>query len=83
MSKLADMHGKRFGRLTVIGRAPRPMFFINEGAWWTCRCDCGFVGDFFGGNLRRGCTKSCGCLRKDAARERLQKRRADHGTKEN
>lgn len=51
--------GTRFGRLTVVGLSSRR----NQGqACWECRCDCGNLTTVISGNLRRGITKSCGCL---------------------
>lgn len=58
--KLIDLTGARFGRLTVV-------CFVDgcSRAAWACRCSCGpdkwIIVD--GNNLRRGLTRSCGCLR--------------------
>lgn len=59
------MTGKRFGRLVVLSmdRAEK-----KNGRFWLCRCDCGNLTVVRETDLRRGNTKSCGCLRK----ERLQ-----------
>ena len=60
--KLIDLTGQRFGRLTVVQRDG----FGN--AWqtmWLCRCDCGKVVRVERGNLVRGRTRSCGCLKHD------------------
>jgi len=53
-----DMMGQRCGRLVVLQRAP------NEGARaaWHVRCDCGAEKIVTGNHLRRGRTRSCGCL---------------------
>lgn len=59
MSKKIEMVGKRFGRLLVIGEAPHR----NGRAYWHCKCDCGNEVDVMGKSLRRGDTKSCGCIR--------------------
>lgn len=53
--KLIDIHGKRFGRLTVLAKA-------SESRKWLCQCDCGRDVLVIGGNLRNGSSKSCGCL---------------------
>lgn len=55
--------GKRYGRLTVTGIADRK----TKGGEliWRCVCDCGSVTETTGTNLRRGATKSCGCLRNE------------------
>lgn len=61
MGKALDMVGKRFGRLVVLERAG------NAGACaaWKCRCDCGNEIVTNGSCLRRGQTRSCGCLVED------------------
>ena len=52
--------GKKYSRLTVLQRAG-----TNNAhqATWLCRCDCGKETVVAGHSLRRGFTKSCGCLR--------------------
>lgn len=57
MSKLIDLTGQRFGRLTVIERAENK----GEQTAWRCKCDCGKIVDVRGGNLKSGHTTSCGC----------------------
>ena len=57
MSALIDLTGKRFGLLTVIERTPDS----PKNPKWLCVCDCGKESVVWGGNLRRGLTKSCGC----------------------
>lgn len=69
-----DMTGLRFGRLLVIERAPtenRPHH--ATAASWKCLCDCGNVTVLLGNVIRRGNTKSCGCLHRDSCRERATK----------
>lgn len=54
--RLIDLTGQRFGRLTVVERAP------NRGrTYWTCRCECGADVEASAGNLRSDRTQSCGC----------------------
>lgn len=55
------MTGLRFTRLLVLSRAPNR----NGQAWWHCVCDCGVMLQVFGRSLRRGDSKSCGCLSRD------------------
>lgn len=62
MPKLIDLTGKRFGKLTVIDRAPNSK---NCETMWNCLCDCGNALVVRGHNLKQGTTKSCGCSRKD------------------
>ena len=61
-----DLVGLRFGRLTVVrylGSIP------NEHGKYLCRCSCGTEVEVYSNNLRKGNTKSCGCLQ----RERVSK----------
>lgn len=62
MGKFIDLTGQRFGRLVVVNRIENNKYGETR---WHCRCDCGNEIDVFGGNLRKGHTKSCGCLIKD------------------
>lgn len=57
-SRLIDMKGQRFGRLTVLERAPDDN---RQQPMWYCRCDCGAVKPVKGYALRTGRTQSCGC----------------------
>lgn len=54
--------GDVFGRLTVIGFAPRPRPRVVT---YQCRCECGNTLAVRHGSLRTGNTKSCGCLRRE------------------
>lgn len=58
MSKLKDLTGQKFGRLTVLERAESK----NGRTYWKCRCDCGEEVNVIASNLLRGNTKSCGCF---------------------
>jgi hypothetical protein len=71
MSSLIDLRGQRFGRLTVIKRAP--LVGHGEHAKWICRCDCGTKRIVHSSRLLRGRppTRSCGCLRKEANARRV------------
>lgn len=63
MGRIAiDMTGKRFGKLTVLGRA---MTNRKRSALWNCLCDCGVRKDIPGHNLRSGGVTTCntGCKR--------------------
>jgi hypothetical protein len=59
-----DITGKRFGRLLAV----RPLTVKSERWYWLCRCDCGTEREIIGTNLRRGRTRSCGCLQREACR---------------
>lgn len=57
MVPLIDLTGKKFGMLTVVGRAPN-----RKGrTMWKCKCDCGNIVDVEASNLKSGHTTSCGC----------------------
>lgn len=55
-----DMTGMRFGKWTVLDRAPNRHRKI---AMWNARCDCGTEKAVSGGHLRSGASASCGCVR--------------------
>ena len=76
MSALKDLTGQRFGRLVVIERAGSDRY---NHAMWKCCCDCGCVLVVCSGNLLRGLTKSCGCLKLES----IQKRNTVHGKRKN
>lgn len=61
-----DLTGKRFGRLTVLKKAPSK----NKKSYWLCRCECGNEKIVEDSHLKSGHTKSCGCYRKDVLRQR-------------
>lgn len=57
-----QMIGKKFGKLTVIGRG---LAHPRTGALsWLCRCDCGNEKEIAGRSLKAGLTRSCGCIKK-------------------
>ncbi|MBD5153776.1 MAG: hypothetical protein HDT15_01540 [Oscillibacter sp.] len=64
MSRLIDLTGQRFGRLTVVSRAENTK---NGDARWNCVCDCGKQTNVKGSRLRSGGSQSCGCLREERA----------------
>lgn len=59
MTRLDDLTGRTFGRLTVIERACHEK---GKKPHWICKCECGNYSVVASGNLRTGSTKSCGCL---------------------
>ena len=58
-----QLTGKRFGRWVVIGQHKK--LAPGGQAKWICICDCGAKKVIAGYELRRGGTKSCGCLRRE------------------
>src|SRR6185436_15060270 len=61
----------KYGRLTIIGPETRkgPKVYV------LCKCECGERKQVERSNLRNGHTKSCGCLSREATKER----NATHG----
>lgn len=54
--------GTKYGRLTVMSRAPDAMYRGQHITRWLCGCDCGGQKIVQGTNLRKGNVKSCGCM---------------------
>lgn len=71
MGNFIDLAGQKFGRLTVIERAPN----APSGAAWLCQCTCGAHAIVSSNMLRTGRTQSCGCL----AHELTKLRNTTHG----
>lgn len=68
------MSVERYSRLTLISDLGR-----ERGArWWHCRCDCGNEVRVRSNNVKRGFTKSCGCLHAQSGRVN-GKKGAKHG----
>ena len=62
MAKLIDLTGERFGRLTAVSKSSDKTQYKSTGARWHCLCDCGNEKTYAAQALRKGLTKSCGCL---------------------
>jgi CDP-6-deoxy-D-xylo-4-hexulose-3-dehydrase len=67
-SKLIDLTGKKFGRLLVIERVAEPIG-KDYSYYWLCDCECGCKKKISGHSLRSGRTLSCGCLKREKAKE--------------
>ncbi len=67
--RLIDLKGKTYERLFVIEKAPHHQNEKDNSAYWKCECSCGKIVVVKGSNLRRGITKSCGCLNKEKVKE--------------
>lgn len=78
-TNLLDLSGQRFGRLTVLRRTDRHM---GHSVIWECLCDCGNTAYVASTHLRKGYTKSCGCLssevHRDSFRPAREKRELDY-----
>ncbi len=64
MGRAIDMTGHRFGRLIAV----RALGRVSGGTRWLFRCDCGIEHEADGALVRRGITRSCGCLRDELSR---------------
>ncbi len=69
MGAFIDLTGQRFGRLVVISRAETDNF---GKIYWLCCCDCGKKVVVRGNQLRRGWTRSCGCLQIERSKKHGQ-----------
>ena len=58
-----DITGQKFERLTAI----KYMYTKNKRPYWLCKCECGKEIITAYGNLKKGNTKSCGCLKHEIA----------------
>ncbi len=63
MPAFIDLTGEKYGRLVV----KEYVGIISGRTHWFCMCDCGNEIVTSSNSLRRGRTKSCGCLRKECA----------------
>lgn len=69
MSKVKNLMGETFGKLSVLSYAGS----IGGRAAWSCQCECGNTCIVKGKYLLNGDTRSCGCLVKEAV-SRIGKR---------
>jgi len=67
MGVMINLIGKKFNRLTVVKRVGRTQ---DKKVLWECLCDCGNTVNTTGTKLKRGHTKSCGCLNKETIIQR-------------
>ena len=70
--------GDRFGRLTVIERAPKRPDLKSRDSRWICECACGNIVEVSATSLKAGHTKSCGCYGKEVSAKQ-GKASATHG----
>lgn len=75
MGRIVDLTGKRFGLWSVLSLSENR----NGVLYWRCKCDCGAEKDVFGGDLKRGGSKSCGCtLAEDRAKRQTRHSMSRH-----
>jgi hypothetical protein len=72
--------GQVFGRLTVLGFAGSS--HNPYGTLWHCRCTCGNTVTVHRAYLKRGSTRSCGCLRIETTRKLKFSHGETHNRKE-
>jgi len=75
-----NLKGKRFGRLTVIKQAN---VRIHKKIVWLCECECGNTKAVLGTRLKKGYTKSCGCIQKEVVKSLMTKHGHTIGHKTN
>lgn len=71
-----QMISLKFGRLKVVSEAERTK---DNHKKWLCKCDCGKTTIVDGRDLRKGATKSCGCLLKEEVTKRIVAINTKHG----
>ena len=59
--KMADLTGKKFGKLFVLDRAKN---YNNGNSFWRCKCDCGREHYSMTNDLTTNKVKSCGCSKR-------------------
>lgn len=67
-TKLDNLIGKKFGRLTVVKHIG--FSYTAHSSMWECVCDCGNKIKASSSDLKRRHISSCGCYRKDKTKER-------------
>lgn len=72
MTRMIDLIGQKFGRLTVVSRSENAKYGNTR---WLCKCDCENMKVVSASDLKGKKTKSCGCLNK----ELIIKRNMKHG----
>jgi hypothetical protein len=73
-----EMTGQRFGRLVVLYPTERRK---SESVIWKCHCDCGNATEVVSTALRRGHTKSCGCLHQEKMLDGIGRTHGHNSTK--
>lgn len=68
--KYIDLSTERFGRLLVLKDSGRNKW---GAVMWECICDCGNYHTTNTNMLKSGKAKSCGCLNRERASERMKK----------
>ena len=69
--RAVDLTGRVFGRLRVLELASPGGRRMGGQLVWNCVCECGTTRQLPSSTLTKGTTRSCGCLKRDAARKRM------------
>ena len=78
--RVKDIAGQQFGRLTVLSLdsiRQRPL--KRRGTLWLCQCTCGAKCIVRGTHLQSGNSQSCGCMKRELARELASTQNTTHG----
>ena len=75
MSKIIDLTGNKYGRLTVVSFS-----HLDKNAYWNCICECGNKTKVTGNNIKRLKVVSCGCYKKEKV-SRIMKKHGDTNTR--
>lgn len=63
LEQTVDITGQRFGKLVAL----KPTDERRRGiVLWECQCDCGNIAYVLKTNLKKGATRSCGCLHRES-----------------
>jgi hypothetical protein len=73
--KYINLAGKTYNRWVVL---EKDFSKLKNEAYWICKCDCGNIRSISAYNLKKGKSKSCGCLQKEYA-SILGKTKIKHG----
>ena len=77
MSRIKDLTGEKFNKLTVIKldyeRNKSQDTSKRKRIYWLCKCDCGnpTLISVDTSKIQSGHTKSCGCLKREKAKNRI------------
>ena len=70
VTKIKDLSGKKFGRITVLKFHHQNK---NKKSCFLCKCDCGKIFVVIGASLVSGNTCSCGCFKQEDTKRRATK----------
>lgn len=74
-TKQIDLTGMQFGKLTAIVRLNSKEYNGSKKRVWLCICTCGTLTEVTTGQLKKGSTQSCGCLKLKSNAENSRKSR--------